>query len=109
WELWQAGQYTPPNLWTVVEAIRRVHDQLAVRGACVNLRGTDFESVFPGACPECTGRVVDALMRVGEAGDPRDLPGGCVCRPELQVAELNHAVITARAVHQMNVLERVGV
>jgi radical SAM enzyme (TIGR01210 family) len=109
WELWQAGQYTPPNLWTVVEAIRRVHEQLAVRVACVNLRGTDFESVFPDACPECTDRVVDALIRFGETGDPRDLPEDCACRPELQVAELNHAVITARAVHQMTVLERVGV
>ncbi|MGH3870055.1 MAG: radical SAM protein [Pseudonocardiaceae bacterium] len=109
WELWQAGQYTPPNLWTVVEVIRRVHGRLAVRVACVNLRGTDFESVFPDACPECADRVVDALMRFGETGDPGDLPEDCACRPQLQVAELNHAVLTARAVQQMNVLERAGV
>lgn len=109
WELWQAGQYTPPNLWTVVEAIRRVHERLAVRVACVNLRGTDFESVFPDACPVCADRVVDALMRFGETGDPADLPKDCACRPQLEVADLNHAVIAARAVQQMNVLERVGV
>jgi radical SAM enzyme (TIGR01210 family) len=109
WELWQAGQYTPPNLWTVVEAIRRVHERLTVRVACVNLRGTDFESVFPDGCPECADRVVDALMRFGETGDPGDLPRDCACRPQLQMAELNHATITARAVQQMNVLERAGV
>jgi archaeosine synthase beta-subunit len=109
WELWQAGQYTPPNLWTVVEAIRRVHERLAVRVACVNLRGTDFESVFPDACPECADRVVDALMRFGETSDPNDLPQDCFCRPLLQAVELNCADITARAAQQMNVLERAGV
>jgi hypothetical protein len=109
WELWQAGQYTPPNLWTVVEAIHRVHERLAVRVACVNLRGTDFASVFPDACSECADRVVDALTRFGETGDPRDLPEDCVCRPQLQVAELDHTVIAARALRQMNALARAGV
>nr|WP_024126588.1 radical SAM protein [Streptomyces sp. FR1]AHE39207.1 Radical SAM domain protein [Streptomyces sp. FR1] len=109
WELWQAGQYTPPNLWTVVEAVRRVHERLAVRVACVNLRGTDFESVFPDACPACADTVVDALMRFGESGDPGDLPAGCSCRPPLKVTALDHAAITARAAQQLNVLERAGV
>ncbi|GIH69890.1 radical SAM protein [Sphaerimonospora thailandensis] len=106
WELWQAGQYTPPNLWTVVEAIRRVHERLAVRVACVNLRGTDFESVFPDACEACADRVVDSLMRFGETGDADDLPEGCSCRPPLEVVELDHAVITARAAQQLNMLEQ---
>lgn len=109
WELWQAGEYTPPSLWTVVEAIRRVHQRLAVRVACVNLRGTDFESVFPDACPECADRVVDALMRFGETGDPRDLPEDCACRPQLHVTELDHALIATRAERQIDVLERAGV
>lgn len=109
WELWQAGQYTPPNLWTVVEAIRRVHERLAVRVACVNLRGTDFESVFPDACPACADRVVDALMRFGETGQVDDLPQDCVCRPLLEVTRLDHAAITARAAQQLNLVERSGV
>jgi hypothetical protein len=109
WELWRAGQYTPPNLWTAVESIRRVHDQLAVRVACVNLRGTDFESVFPDGCPECADPVVDALMRFGETNDAGDLPQDCACRPQLEVVELDHVSITARAVQQMNVLEHAGV
>ncbi|WP_416976927.1 hypothetical protein [Streptomyces sp. T028] len=106
WELWQAGLYTPPNLWTVVEAIRRVHERLAVRVACVNLRGTDFESVFPDACPTCGDRVVDALMQFGESGEAGDLPEGCTCQPPLEVTGLDHAIITARVVEQLNVLER---
>ncbi|MFI9788625.1 radical SAM protein [Kitasatospora sp. NPDC051984] len=109
WELWQAGQYTPPNLWTVVEAVRRVHERLAVRVACVNLRGTDFESVFPDACPACADGVVDALMRFGESGAAADLPADCSCRPPLEVTALDRAVITARAAQQLNVLERAGV
>lgn len=108
WELWRAGQYTPPNLWTVVEAVRRVQERLAVRVACVNLRGTDFESVFPDACPACADQVVDALMRFGETGDPGDLPEDCACRPPLVVAPLDHAVISARAAQQLGVLERAG-
>jgi radical SAM enzyme (TIGR01210 family) len=97
WELWSAGRYTPPNLWTVVEAVRRVHERLAVRVACVNLRGTDFESVFPDACPQCADRVVDSLMRFGETGSPADLPEACACRPPLEVVELDHAEILSRA------------
>jgi radical SAM enzyme (TIGR01210 family) len=106
WELWQAGQYVPPNLWTVVEAVRQVQERLAVRVACVNLRGTDFESVFPDACPSCADGVVDALMRFGETGDPGDLPEDCTCRPPLEVTALDHAVITARTQQQLSVLER---
>ncbi|MBV9022789.1 MAG: hypothetical protein JO362_03020 [Streptomycetaceae bacterium] len=109
WELWQAGLYMPPNLWTVVEAIRRVHERLAVRVACVNLRGTDFESVFPDACPKCADAVVDAMMRFGETGEVSDLPEDCVCRPPLEVVPLDHEAITARAAASMAVLERAGV
>ncbi|MGH3830313.1 MAG: radical SAM protein [Pseudonocardiaceae bacterium] len=109
WELWQAGLYTPPNLWTVVEAIRRVHERLAVRVACVNLRGTDFESVFPDSCESCADRVVDALMRYGETGDPGDLPEDCACQRPLEVVALDREVITARAARHMATLERAGV
>lgn len=109
WQLWQAGLYEPPNLWTVVEVIRRVHIRLAVRVACVNLRGTDFDSVFPDACLTCADRIVDALMRFGETGDPEDLPTDCACRPALVVTPLDHAAITARAAQQMNLLEQAGV
>jgi radical SAM enzyme (TIGR01210 family) len=109
WELWQAGLYSPPNLWTVVESIRRVHERLAVRVACVNLRGTDFESVFPDACPRCADAVVDALMEFGETGDPKSLPDDCSCRPPVEAASIDHAVITARAAKQVELLERLGV
>lgn len=108
WELWQAGLYQPPNLWTLVDVVRRVHERLAVRVACVNLRGTDFESVFPDACERCADRVVDALMRFGETGDPGDLPADCSCRPALEAAILDHETIAARAAEQMAILEQAG-
>jgi radical SAM enzyme (TIGR01210 family) len=97
WELWSAGLYAPPNLWTVVEAIRRVHEDMAVRVACVNLRGTDFESVFPDSCPRCADGVVDALMRFSETGEPSDLPERCECQPGLDIVPLEHALIEDRA------------
>jgi hypothetical protein len=96
WHLWDAGLYSPPNLWTVVEAIRRVHEDTAVRVACVNLRGTDFESVFPDSCEVCADRVVDSLMRFSETGDPKDLPEVCTCRPDLKVIVLDHQMIEQR-------------
>lgn len=105
WELWQAGAYTPPNLWTVVEVVRRVHQRMAVRVACVNLRGTDFESVFPDSCPSCADRLVDALMVFGETGDPADLPVACACRQPLDVIALDHAAIAARAARAVQALE----
>lgn len=105
WELWRAGAYTPPNLWTVVEAARRVHEQMAVRVACVNLRGTDFDSVFPDSCPQCADRLVDALMSFSETGDPADLPSPCGCRPPLDVVALDHAAIAARATRMVQALQ----
>lgn len=104
WQLWSAGQYTPPNLWTVVEAVHRVHKEVAVRVACVNLRGTDFESVFPDGCPECADRVVDALVRVSESGSAADLPEPCACRPPLEVVALDHSAIEARVAQALEVL-----
>jgi radical SAM enzyme (TIGR01210 family) len=108
WQLWTSGWYTPPNLWTVVEAVRRVHQRLAVRVACVNLRGTDFESVFPDACPQCADRVVDALMRFGESRSPAELPQDCMCRPPLEVVDLDHAAILSRAVALVQALSGPG-
>jgi archaeosine synthase beta-subunit len=97
-----------PNLWMVVEAVRRVQKRLAVRVACVNLQGTDFESVFPDACPECADHVVGTLMRFGETGDPDDLPVGCPCQPPLVVTPIDHAVVSARATWQLGALEQAG-
>jgi hypothetical protein len=48
-------------------------------------------------------------MRFGETGDPRDLPEDCSCRPVLEVVDLDHGVIAARAADQVDVLERARV
>lgn len=97
WELWNAGLYAPPNLWTVVEVIRKIREDMAVRVACVNLRGSDFESVFPDSCPSCADAVIDALMRFSETGEPSDLPHACGCEPDLAVVPIEHTLIEARA------------
>lgn len=99
WQLYQAGEYTPPNLWTVVEAVRQTHHRAAVRVACINLRGNDFASVFPDSCPVCADRVVDALLRYSETGDLEDLPEPCACRPDLAPLVLDHDVIVERGLH----------
>ncbi|MDQ2706989.1 MAG: hypothetical protein M3Z25_04860 [Actinomycetota bacterium] len=108
WELWKAGMYAPPNLWTVVEAARDAHERMAVRVACVNLRGTDFESIFPGSCVLCADRVIDALVLFGETGDPDDLPEPCTCRPRLAAAELDGDAILERARCAVDVLTATG-
>lgn len=97
WRLWQSGYYQPPNLWTVVDTVRRAHESTAVRVACINLRGTDFESVFPDSCPACADHVVDALIRYSETGDLADLPDGCDCRMPLEPSTLDHEAIIARS------------
>jgi hypothetical protein len=97
WQLYQTGQYLPPNLWTVVEAVRRAHELLAVRVACINLRGSDFDSVFPSSCPECADAIVDALVLFSETGNIEDLPVSCTCRPVIAAAPLERTAIAVRA------------
>jgi radical SAM enzyme (TIGR01210 family) len=101
WQLYENGQYQPPNLWTVVEAVRRAHEAAAVRVACINLRGSDFESVFPDSCPDCADGIVDALLRYSETGDPADLPTSCGCRPALAAVPLDHGVIVERGLRAL--------
>ncbi|MEU0383207.1 hypothetical protein [Streptomyces chartreusis] len=112
WQLWQAGSYRPPNLWTIVETVRRVHPLTPVRIAGVNLRGEDFESVVSDSCPECADRVVHGLFAYSDSGELADLPGGCACWQGFEPAELDHAAITARARHQLDdvlgTFEKVG-
>ncbi|MCX4094567.1 radical SAM protein [Nocardia sp. alder85J] len=96
WQLYQADRYRPPNLWTVVDAVRGAHEQAAIRVACINLRGNDFDSIFPDSCPWCADRIVDGLVRYSETGDLADLPDDCPCRPQLTPAVLDHAAILAR-------------
>ncbi|GLL02128.1 hypothetical protein [Dactylosporangium matsuzakiense] len=106
WQLWQAGDYQPPNLWTVVDTIRLAQEKTSVRVACINLRGTDFESVFPDSCPRCANSVVDGIVMYSETGDLDDLPGDCSCRTPTEPAPLNRPAIVARS---LQVLKSHGV
>ncbi|MFD6463999.1 hypothetical protein, partial [Streptomyces roseolus] len=96
WWLYQHGQYTAPNLWTVVDAVRGAHDKASVRVACINMRGNDFESVYPDSCPDCADDIVASLVSYSVSGDLTDLPTSCACRPPLKPAVLDEQAILAR-------------
>lgn len=96
WLLWERGLYQPPNLWTVVEVVRRAHDEATVRVACINLRGSDFESVFPGSCERCADPIVDGLIAYGETGDLSALPEPCSCKPSEPPLTLDNDAILGR-------------
>lgn len=81
WDLMQQGVYSPPNLWSIVDTVRRAPPDVMLRVACVNLRGGDFTSVFPDSCPSCADAVVDALM-ASSIGEPGALDlARCGCTP----------------------------
>jgi radical SAM enzyme (TIGR01210 family) len=97
WELHQTGDYVPPNLWTVLEAVRIANRDTSVRVACINLRGSDFESIFPDSCPQCADRIVDALVAFSETGDAALLELDCGCREAVEPAPLDVPRLLTRA------------
>ncbi len=105
WELYQTGDYKPPNLWTVLEAVRIANGKSAVRVACINLRGSDFESAFPDSCPMCADTIVDALLDFSENGNVQALDLDCECRPTLDPAPIEVTRLLERA---ESALERRG-
>lgn len=102
WLLWQAGLYDPPNLWTIVQIVRLIHETISVRIACVNLRGGDFESVSPVSCSLCNGRVVEGLCEYSETGDLARLPNDCVCRVNVEATALNADVMVSEALRKLS-------
>lgn len=104
WLLWERGLYEPPNLWTVVDVVRSAHEQADVRVACINLRGTDFESVFPGSCDICADDIVDGLIAYGQSGDLSMIPRRCECTPPQQAFALNHDAILDRTLGMVQAL-----
>jgi len=97
WELYRNGEYEPPNLWTVLEAVRIANRETAVRVACINLRGSDFESVFPDSCPSCADAIVDALLTFSETGNEEALELDCDCRRPATPAPLDVPRLLGRA------------
>ncbi|MFJ9370532.1 hypothetical protein ACIRRA_39760 [Nocardia sp. NPDC101769] len=96
WWLHQHGHYAAPNLWTVVDAVRGAHDKASVRVACINMRGSDFESLYPDSCPACADDIVAGLVAYSISGDLTELPTGCGCRPPLESVALDEQTILAR-------------
>ena len=98
WELYQAGLYAPPNLWSVLDVVRSAHARLETRVACINLRGTDFDSVFPESCPTCADRIVDSLVEFSVTGDPSVFPDQCACRPHVDMPVVSLPPVRAEVV-----------
>lgn len=105
WWLHERGLYQAPNLWAVVDAVRGAHTKAAVRVACINMRGSDFTSVYPDSCPLCADAIVDGLVAYSTSGDLADLPTTCQCRRPTVPAVLDHEAIIARTVAAMDVGE----
>lgn len=108
WWLYRHGHYSAPNLWTVTETVRRAHHEASVRVACINMRGSDFESVYPDSCPACADDIVAGLVSYSLSGDLTDLRESCECRPPLQPAPLDEESILARTVEVLDTCERAG-
>lgn len=107
WWLHQRGHYRAPNLWTVVDAVRGAHAMAAVRVACINMRGTDFDSVYPDSCPRCADPIVDGLVAYSVTGELSDLPATCKCRPSTTAATLDHEEILARTAATLDACEAI--
>ncbi len=81
--LWSAGQYRPPWLWTVVQALYQARREIAANVvilcdpvAAGKRRGTHN-------CGECDKRVIDAIRKFSLSQDPRDLENlSCGCQSE---------------------------
>ncbi|MBF6340821.1 hypothetical protein IU450_33750 [Nocardia abscessus] len=105
WWLYQRGHYTAPNLWTVVDAVRGAHTKAAVRVACINMRGSDFDSIYPDSCQRCADAIVDGLVAYSVSGDLADLPSTCECRRPAAPVSLDHERIIARTAAALDACE----
>jgi radical SAM enzyme (TIGR01210 family) len=105
WLLWKNGLYSPPNLWTIVQIVRLLHERITVRIACVNLRGGDFASVKPRSCSFCTERVIEGLCEYSETGDLTQLPHDCKCRADVEAIALDHDLIVSRSLRELAVAQ----
>ncbi|WP_157116503.1 hypothetical protein [Nocardia vaccinii] len=108
WWLYQRGHYRAPNLWTVVDAVRGAHTKAAVRVACINMRGTDFDSVYPDSCELCANLIVDGLVAYSVTGDLSDLPASCECRHSIEPAALDHERILERTATTLDACEAIA-
>ncbi|WP_327116919.1 hypothetical protein OHB12_06070 [Nocardia sp. NBC_01730] len=108
WWLYQRGHYYAPNLWAVVDAVRGAHTKAAVRVACINMRGTDFDSVYPDSCERCANPIVDGLVAYSVSGAPADLPTSCECRRTTTPVALDHEHILARTVATLDACEAIA-
>ena len=82
WELLKSGYYKPPNLWSIVDVLNEQPKNLTTRIACINLKGTDFEAIYPDSCPKCAGSLIEALENFSLSNDLNDLPKRCECAPK---------------------------
>lgn len=82
-EQFQSGVYTPPTLWSIVEALKRCHQYSIIR---IGLSDEGFASDDPRKsrnCGKCDQRVIEALNRFNETQDIKVLEDlHCDCKRE---------------------------
>jgi len=100
--LYEYGLYQPPWLWSIVDVLRQTANEGHVRVACLNLRSTDFHSVHPSNCDECTNRVTETIEAFNTDRILDNLVIlDCECRKQYR-----HVV--QQAVHPEQLIERVS-
>jgi len=109
--MYNAGLYTPPNLWSIVDILQSSKSDRRLRVACINLRGTDFESIFPESCDKCADLIVESLEKFSLSSQQSDLPTDCSCRPttkDLHGKKLDIRKIESRVAATLPFLEAGG-
>lgn len=82
-KLYNTGAYTPPWLWSIVEILRQTHCEADARVACINLRGTDFQSIHPSNCEQCSDEVVNAIEQFNVDRDIEAITAfRCACQDD---------------------------
>jgi archaeosine synthase beta-subunit len=81
--LFDKQEFEPPNVWTIVEAVRAIQPHTTARVAIVNVRSDDFDATVPVGCPDCTEQVIDALLEYSTSQELSVLPPRCSCAPSV--------------------------
>jgi radical SAM enzyme (TIGR01210 family) len=88
WGLYNLGLYTPPNLWSIISILKEAASTMQLRVACINLMGSDFESIFPSSCDKCKSQIVDGIAQFSLSGMLEYLPEDCSCRPSSNIRQI---------------------
>jgi radical SAM enzyme (TIGR01210 family) len=88
WDMYHANLYFPPNLWSIVDILKEGGSKTQLRVACINLMGSDFESIFPNSCDKCKPLILESIEQFSLSGDLECLPEFCNCRTSYNIQDV---------------------